>query len=419
MKSDIEQAYKESYNLAWPIRSMLRIVVPQAQVVAIGAKEPSASTTNRFLSGNSPPNVTGIEHCINSEKASAQMTIRCLFFPAEVGATAEVDVQIALDPDLFTNDGKRKMWTDKSERKDPGNPFVNFYSSRQAGHTKDPVKGPRYDFAVPYAVSQSLYCDFPCTTKQEDHDKKAPAASPEQSAAEHNLRSLRFFVRVLVKETIGGTEVVLASDVEKPTEGRLLGFFHIGAQSGNAGARTHGGTTYEPEAVIIHVFVGTFNGKAPSFDGGKSSHYVIGDKGEIWRYVDESKVAFHAAYVTKDLDFPWRTIKKNGSYLKGGKWQSIATGEPSPNIDTLGIEHEGTESSIWPVKKYAASAWLVQDMYTRWSKLTLDAERILPHRTINSGKSCPGKVADMGRLIRYAKGYRNRKQESGQLPLYE
>jgi N-acetylmuramoyl-L-alanine amidase len=80
-------------------------------------------------------------------------------------------------------------------------------------------------------------------------------------------------------------------------------------------------------------------------------------------------------------------------------WYQAANGvNISPNLYTIGIEHEGTRSSEWPEAMYAASAGLLADIARRWS-IPLDRDHVVGHCDIFAPKHfCPGK-ANLDRLI--------------------
>lgn len=130
---------------------------------------------------------------------------------------------------------------------------------------------------------------------------------------------------------------------------------------------------YKPEAIIIHVMDGTLKGTDSWFSQSKSmvsSHYGIGKKGEIHQYVKEEDTAWHAGVV------------------KNPTWKKAAPG--MTNLITIGIEHEGTATSIWPEPMKQASATLIKDICTRWN-IPIDREHIIAHSEINASKDCPGK----------------------------
>ncbi len=424
-QSDIEQEYKDTLNLPCPIDDYLEIFMPKLAVFPKPSNASNQQTNDTFaftsrIQRDSIQN--GIEICLNDKERLSSITMLCEL--GKIKASFECDFQIALDKQLFRkeNIGNRRIWTTESARMATSDHLVNFYSSRIAHHTNSVIHSSNYEFSVPHSVSQGLYFDFECPTATTDHEGRSIPLSG-RSAAEWNLRALNIYGRVFVRYMIHGYSVVLRSDLHKLSNATLLGAFSIREKVPRLSeeAREFNGMQFSPEGIIIHVFVGQgFNESGPVFDGGKSSHYVVGDKGSIWKYVNEDKKASHAAYVTKNTNVAWRTYIKNGKYLPGGSWQwNNGITDANPNYDTIGIEHEGLENTPWPLKKYCATGWLIQDIYSRWNKIELNNSRIIPHHEVNDGKTCPGTVADLGLLIRIANGYCTRKRSSDDTPIYQ
>jgi len=139
---------------------------------------------------------------------------------------------------------------------------------------------------------------------------------------------------------------------------------------------------FSPEAIVIHVMDGTERGTDAWFGDASShvsAHYGIAKTGEVHQYVKEGDVAYHAGVVNSPS---WPLLK-----------QGI-----SPNLYTIGIEHEGTADSEWTDEQYAASAQLISDAARRWS-IPIDELHVVAHRTINAlHGGCPGKC-DLARLI--------------------
>jgi N-acetyl-anhydromuramyl-L-alanine amidase AmpD len=149
-------------------------------------------------------------------------------------------------------------------------------------------------------------------------------------------------------------------------------------QTGRAG--------YRPEGIVIHIMEGTLAGTDEWFRNPKSkvsAHYGIGRNGEIHQYVAEGDTAWHAGRVFNNS---WK-----------GKRPGV-----SPNLNTIGIEHEGEADSEWPDQMYRASAALIADIANRWS-IPLDRDHIVGHREIYGKKTCPGSRVDLNRLISLAR----------------
>lgn len=155
---------------------------------------------------------------------------------------------------------------------------------------------------------------------------------------------------------------------------------------------TTGRRNNKPEAIVIHVMEGTLSGTDSWFKNPASkvsAHYGIGKKGDIHNYVPEMNTAWHAGRVNAPS---WALIKSAGKGLY-----------VNPNLYTIGIEHEGNETSEWTEEMYQASADLIKDIAARWS-IPIDRSHIIGHHEIYSLKTCPGFRADINKLITLAGG---------------
>jgi len=155
---------------------------------------------------------------------------------------------------------------------------------------------------------------------------------------------------------------------------------------------TEGRRTYRPEAIVIHIMEGTIKGTDSWFQSALSqvsAHYGVGQKGEVHQYVNEADTAWHAGRVH---DPTWPLIKKStdGMYI-------------NPNYYTIGIEHEGNDTSEWTDAMYSSSAALIRDICQRWS-IPADRLHIIGHHEIYSLKNCPGFRVDMDKLIALVTG---------------
>jgi N-acetylmuramoyl-L-alanine amidase len=142
-----------------------------------------------------------------------------------------------------------------------------------------------------------------------------------------------------------------------------------------------------PDAVVIHVIVGSLRTADAWFGDARahvSAHYGIGKDGVVHQYVEEFDTAFHAGTVER------------------AAWPLIRTGL-NPNAHTIGIEHEGFEDSAWTDAMYASTAALVRAAAGRWG-FPIDARHVIPHRDIRATKTCPGRVADLARIVTEAGG---------------
>jgi N-acetyl-anhydromuramyl-L-alanine amidase AmpD len=142
---------------------------------------------------------------------------------------------------------------------------------------------------------------------------------------------------------------------------------------------------FTPEAIVIHVMAGTERGTDAWFGDASShvsAHYGVSKTGEVHQYVMEQDVAFHAGVVNAPS---WPLLKQG----------------LSPNLYTIGIEHEGMAEDEWTDEQYSSSAELIAAIAARWS-IAIDDSHVVAHRTINAlHGGCPGKC-DLPRLISQA-----------------
>lgn len=130
---------------------------------------------------------------------------------------------------------------------------------------------------------------------------------------------------------------------------------------------------FRPEAIVVHIIVGSLTSADQHFNDPTSvvsAHYGVGKDGEIHQYVQEADTAFHAGIVVRPT---WSLIKPN----------------VNPNLYTVGIEHEGQPSDIWPEAQMCASAALIGDIALRW-RIPLNQDHLIMHRQIRATKTCPG-----------------------------
>jgi N-acetyl-anhydromuramyl-L-alanine amidase AmpD len=149
---------------------------------------------------------------------------------------------------------------------------------------------------------------------------------------------------------------------------------------------TSGRNGEKPQAIVIHIMEGTLSGTDGWFNDKKSkvsAHYGIGTSGEIHQYVKDTDSAWHAGRV----DHPaWKNIRKTGGSYK------------NPNLYTLGIEHEGIETSDWTPQMYQSSSSLIRELAGKWN-IPIDRDHVIGHREIYSIKTCPGEKVDLARLV--------------------
>ena len=142
-----------------------------------------------------------------------------------------------------------------------------------------------------------------------------------------------------------------------------------------------------PDAVVIHVIVGSLKTADAWFGDARaqvSAHYGVGADGVVHQYVEEFDTAFHAGTVER----PQWTLGRGGL---------------NPNAHTIGIEHEGFDGTEWTDAMYASTAALVRAAAARWG-FPVDASHVVPHRAIRATKTCPGRIADLARIVAEAGG---------------
>ena len=128
------------------------------------------------------------------------------------------------------------------------------------------------------------------------------------------------------------------------------------------------------KAIVLHIMDGSLSGTDSWFANKKadvSSHYGIGHKGEIHRYVADQNIAYHAGEVVEPS---WTLISQYGM---------------DPNLYTIGIEHEGKASdTTFPAVQLEASAALVAALCAKYS-IPLDSLHVIGHHEIKASKLCP------------------------------
>jgi N-acetylmuramoyl-L-alanine amidase len=152
---------------------------------------------------------------------------------------------------------------------------------------------------------------------------------------------------------------------------------------------TPGRGGYKPDVIVIHVMEGTLAGTDSWFTSeasNVSAHYGIGINRAVHQYVQETDQAWHAGRV----DRPSAAVVKQRSGV-------------NPNRYTIGIEHEGTASSVWPDTMYEDSARLVASIAAKWD-IPIDRAHIVGHREIYAAKTCPG-AGDVDRIVRMARSF--------------
>lgn len=138
-----------------------------------------------------------------------------------------------------------------------------------------------------------------------------------------------------------------------------------------------------PEAIVIHISTSTLASADEWFNDPEakvSAHYIVGKDGVIHQYVDENDTAFHAGTVVQPT---WKLINPR----------------VNPNYYTIGIEHEGKESDVWPDVQISTSAALIGSIALRW-EIPLDEDHVIPHHAIRATKTCPGSFIQISELLK-------------------
>ena len=130
---------------------------------------------------------------------------------------------------------------------------------------------------------------------------------------------------------------------------------------------------YKPEAIVIHICDGTFEGTKEWFlnpASKVSAHFLISEKGEVLQMVDCADTAWHAGGVKNPT---WRLLKPN----------------VNPNKYTIGIELAGFAKNSPPAFQILMAGRLAAKLCREYN-IKIDGEHIIPHRWITSAKTCPG-----------------------------
>src|SRR5262249_35766822 len=116
--------------------------------------------------------------------------------------------------------------------------------------------------------------------------------------------------------------------------------------------------------VVIHINEGSAAGTDAWFQNpaaGVSAHYLVCKAPEIHQYVDEGDTAFHAGIVINPT------------------WPGAITRAVKPNLQTVGIEHEGVYTEDITEGQYERSAELIAGIAERW-RFKIEANlSVVPH----------------------------------------
>lgn len=151
---------------------------------------------------------------------------------------------------------------------------------------------------------------------------------------------------------------------------------------------TKGRGGFKPTAIVLHLMDGTLTGTDAWFRNPKavaSTHYGVGNKGEIYQWVEDENMAWGNGRV---FNPSWKGIRKE-----------------NPNLYTISIEHEGKDEEnngkghIWTEEQYAADVFLIKQLAARHN-IPIDRDHIIIHSEIYSKKpNCTGKGIDMDKLL--------------------
>ncbi len=150
-----------------------------------------------------------------------------------------------------------------------------------------------------------------------------------------------------------------------------------------------------PDVIVIHVAVATLQGTFNTFNNPASqvsSHYCVGEMGEVWQFVADEDNAYHVGVIFNPSA---RLVKE-----RIGKYRS-------PNAYCIGIENAGNypgdpTPDDFTALQYEANGELVASLAQKWN-IPLDRDHVIGHREIRSDKTCPGTFVSIDRIIQIAK----------------
>lgn len=153
----------------------------------------------------------------------------------------------------------------------------------------------------------------------------------------------------------------------------------------------------QPDVIVIHVAVGTLQTTFNTFNNPTSqvsSHYCVGEQGEVWQFVDDTNTAWHVGVVRSPT--AKLVIERFGKY-------------PTPNSYCIGIENSGeypgdTTPGDFTNAQYDANGQLVALLAKKWN-IPLDREHVIGHKEVRNDKTCPGAKVSIERIINIAKTY--------------
>lgn len=143
---------------------------------------------------------------------------------------------------------------------------------------------------------------------------------------------------------------------------------------------------YKPEAIVIHIAEGTYQGTINWINNPNSLvsyHYLIGKDGKMHQAVELENSAWHAGKISNST---WKLLKQG----------------VNPNYYTIGISLAGFAHEKPTIIQILATAILVMNTAKKY-QIPIDQEHIIPHRWINTNKTCPGYNIDINVIIYLAK----------------
>lgn len=143
-----------------------------------------------------------------------------------------------------------------------------------------------------------------------------------------------------------------------------------------------------PLAIVDHVMEGSMVGTWSHFNRENprdpvSAHYGVSRSGEVVQYVEDEDTAWHAG----------RMVRPTAPLV-------LEMAGVSPNLYTIGIEHEGYAHTEPTPEQMQASAQL-HALLSKRHGIPLDRRHVIGHREIRADKTCPGRL-DLDEILRLA-----------------
>lgn len=139
---------------------------------------------------------------------------------------------------------------------------------------------------------------------------------------------------------------------------------------------------YKPEAIVIHITDGSYEGAHSWLLNPKSqvsAHYIIKDDGKYDALVKPTDTAWHCGIVIRPT---WKLLK-----------QGI-----NPNLYTIGIELALTSQQKPTLRMMRTLRSLLVEMTTRFN-IPIDRDHIVMHREIRANKTCPGYHVNVDAIV--------------------